>query len=123
MVVEELAHGVGEEVDGDFHGYDLALGDVGLDHLAVLTALAELFGAKKIAGREMGEAIVSDEVGRLCALTTARTAEEEDDGDFFRGEAGGGGSGGGGGRSHCERDRGGDRGEERGGLEKFMEEE
>lgn len=72
-------HSVLQQLDGDFHGHDLALLDVGLDHLAELAAGTLLLLAQKVAGRQVLETVVADKVGALRALASTGTAEDEDD--------------------------------------------
>jgi hypothetical protein len=85
---QDLGHGVREQRDGDFHGHDRALPDVRADELAVLAAGPHLLGAQQVAGRQMAEAVVAHEVGRLRAFAGAGAAEDEDHGHGGGGEAG-----------------------------------
>lgn len=48
-VLERGAHRVLEQLDRDLHRHDLALADVGADHLAVLGARPGLLGAQEVA--------------------------------------------------------------------------
>lgn len=48
--LDGIAHGVLEKLDGDLHGHDVALTDVGPDELAVLAPFAVLLGAQQITG-------------------------------------------------------------------------
>ncbi len=50
LLGESGAHGVLKELDGDFHGDDLALADVLADHLAILGAFAVLLCTEKVSG-------------------------------------------------------------------------
>lgn len=72
-------HGVLEELDCDFHGHDLALFDVGLDHVAELAAGSVLLFSEQIAGGEVLECVVPHQIGALCSFSCAWTAEHEDD--------------------------------------------
>lgn len=86
VLLESLGHGVLEQLDGDFHGDNEPVLDVVADEVAKLGARAFLLGAEEITGGEMGEAVLLDEVGALCALAGAGAAEDEEDSDVGGGE-------------------------------------
>jgi len=81
-------HGVFEQLDGDFHGNNLAVADVLLDQVAELATLAVLLFAQKVAGGEMLELVVADDVGALGALASTGTTEDEDDSGLTIGRTG-----------------------------------
>lgn len=87
LLLQGVGHGVRKQRHGDLHGHNGALANVGLDQIAVLASGAGLLGAQQVAGREVGETVVADEVGGLGSLSASRAAEEEDDGDVGGGEA------------------------------------
>ena len=80
VVLDGGLHGVFEQLDGDFHGDNLAVADVLLDQVAEVAALAILLFAQKVTGGEMLELVVADDVAALGALASAGTTEDEDDG-------------------------------------------
>jgi hypothetical protein len=82
-------HGVFEQLDGDFHGNDLAVADVFLDQVAELAALAVLLFAQKVAGGEMLELVVADDVAALGALAGTGTTQDENDSGLTVGGTGG----------------------------------
>jgi hypothetical protein len=102
-------HGIFEQLDGDFHGDNLAVADVLLDQVAELASLAVLLFTQEVAGGEMLELVVADDVGALGALASTGAAQDEDDGGLTVGRTGGeerlvavhGGDGRKIGRSHC----------------------
>jgi hypothetical protein len=68
------------------HGYNLAVADILLDHVAKLTPGAVLLFTQQIARREVLEAVVLDQFGTLCALARAGSAENKNDEGVGRGE-------------------------------------
>ncbi len=94
---ERVRHGVLEQLDRHLHGHNQAVFDVVADKVAKLRAGTVLLGAEEVAGGEMREAVLLDELGALGALAGARAAENEDDGDILGREDGAGDLGGAGG--------------------------
>jgi hypothetical protein len=82
-------HGVFEQLDGDFHGDNLAVADVLFDQVTELAALAVLLFAQKVASGEMLELVVADDVGALGALASTGTTQDEDDSGLTLGRTGG----------------------------------
>jgi hypothetical protein len=82
-------HGVFEQLDGDFHGDNLAVADVLLDQVAELAALTVLLFAQKVAGGEVLELVVADDVAALSALAGTGTTQDEDDSGLTVGGTGG----------------------------------
>lgn len=78
VVLDGGLHGILEQLDGDFHGDNLAVADVLLDQVTEVAALAILLFTQKVAGGEMLELVVADNVGALSALASAGTTEDED---------------------------------------------
>ena len=79
--IHALLHRVFEKLDGDFHGHDRPFLDVGLDHLAEITAWAVLLLTQQVTGREVLEAIVRHQLLALGAFARSRPAEDEDESD------------------------------------------
>jgi hypothetical protein len=82
VLLDGSFHGVLQQLDCHFHGHNLAVFDVALDHLAELAARTLLLLAKQVAGRQVLEAIVAHKIGALRALAGTGTAEDEDDGSL-----------------------------------------
>jgi hypothetical protein len=76
-VLHMSLHSVLQQLHCHFHGHDLAISDVRLDHLAKLAARAFLLLAQQVASRQVLEAIVADEIRALRALSRAGAAENE----------------------------------------------
>lgn len=89
VVLNGGLHGVLEQLDGDFHGDNLAVADVLLDEVAKIAALAVLLFAQQVAGREMLELVVADNVAALSALASAGTTEDKDDSSLTLSSTGG----------------------------------
>lgn len=83
-----LLHCILEQLNRNLHGYNDTLLDIRLDHLAKFATRPVLLLAQQVAGREVFETIVRDELLALCAFACARAAEHEDDGDVFVGPEG-----------------------------------
>ena len=84
--LQGLAHGLLDQLHGHLHGHDGAVADAGLDEVAEFGAVAILLGAEKVPRRQVGEAVLGHELGRLGAFAGSGTAQHEYDGHVCRGE-------------------------------------
>ena len=77
LVLDVFTYGIFQELDSDFHGHNRAFPYVFLDHVPEFTSFPLLLCSQEIAGGEVREAVVSNEVCTLRTLSCAWAAENE----------------------------------------------
>lgn len=89
LVLDGRLHCVLEQLDRHFHGHDLAVADVFFNQVAEVAAGAVLLFAQQVAGGQVLELVVADNVAALGAFACAGATQHENDNGLALSVAGG----------------------------------